>query len=168
MFRIEVQADSIPQLADQLLALGTRLSGFPAVSNQTSGTVTVAAADPEPAKRTRSPNKPKPEADTEAEAAVLKAQLAEQIESMAKAAPSPAAAAEEPEEVEAVAEPEGGVVAADLDFDKDIAPQVLDLVARKGRDAMVKVLDEFGAARASEVDTAQWPELLAKLAEAAA
>lgn len=166
MFRIEVQADSIPQLADQLLALGTRLSGFPAVSNQTSGTVTVAAADPEPAKRPRSPNKPKAEADTEAEAAVLKAQLAEQVESMAEAAPTPAA--EEPEEVEAVAEPEGGVVAADLDFDKDIAPQVLDLVARKGRDAMVKVLDEFGAARASEVDTAQWPELLAKLAEAAA
>jgi len=166
MFRIEVQADSIPQLADQLLALGTRLSGFPAVSNQTSGTVTVAAADPEPVKRPRSPNKPKAETDTEAEAAVLKAQLTEQIESMAKAAPTPAA--KEPEEVEAVAEPEGGVVAADLDFDKDIAPQVLDLVARKGRDAMVKVLDEFGAARASEVDTAQWPELLAKLAEAAA
>ena len=169
MFRIEVQADSIPQLADQLLALGAQLS-IPAEVGLTrtvaSIQAAVAAADPEPVKRPRSPNKPKAETDTEAEAAVLKAQLTEQIESMAKAAPTPAA--KEPEEVEAVTEPEGGVVAADLDFDKDIAPQVLDLVARKGRDAMVKVLDEFGAARASEVDTAQWPELLAKLAEAAA
>ena len=165
MFRIEVQADSIPQLADQLLALGARLSGTATTTTYVAA-AEIAAGDP--VKRTRSPNKPKEEAGTEAEAAVLKEQIKEQVESMAKAAPSPAAAAKEPEEVEAVAEPEGGVVAADLDFDKDIAPQVLDLVARKGRDAMVKVLDEFGAARASEVDTAQWPELLAKLAEAAA
>jgi len=148
MFRIEVQADSIPQLADRLLALGMQLT-------PRTNEVSASAAAEEPVLRTRRKAKAEPEAVAEqvAEAAV---------ESMTDAA------RDEPEEAEVVAEPEGGVVAADLDFDKDVAPRVLDLVARKGREAMVAVLDQFGAARASEVDVAQWPELVAKLAEAGA
>lgn len=163
MFRIEVQADSIPQLADQLLALGMQMSATTAaVAFPQRDTIYVAAdkiTAGDPVKRTRAPNKAKAEAGTETAAE----QVAEAaVESMTDAA------RDEPEEAEVVAEPEGGVVAADLDFDKDVAPRVLDLVARKGREAMVAVLDQFGAARASEVDVAQWPELVAKLAEAGA
>lgn len=164
MFKIEVQADSIPQLADRLLALGAQLSIpaeiglqrtvsaiMPELAEQQAATVAAEPAQRKP----RGPNKPKPEPEVEA------AQAEAQVESMADAARE-----EEAPEVEA--EVESGVVAADLDFDKDVAPHVLDLVARKGREAMTGVLDQFGAARASEVPEPQWPELLERIAEAAA
>lgn len=170
MFKIEIQADSIPQLADRLLALGAQLSipaevglqrtvaaiGTALAEDAVSATATAA----EPAPRKTRATKPKPEPEVEA------AKSEAQVESMTDAARNEAPAEAEAPEVQA--EVESGIIAADLDFDKDVAPRVLDLVARKGREAMVKVLDEFGAARASEVDAAQWPELLNKLAEAAA
>lgn len=156
MFKIEVQADSIPQLADRLLALGMQMSATTAAVAFPPRAVEAPAE--EPVKRTRAPNKVKAEAAAE----TVAEQVAEAaVESMTDAA------RDEPEAAE-TAEPESGIVAADLDFDKDVAPRVLDLVARKGREAMVAVLDEFGAARASEVPTEQWPELVAKLAEAGA
>lgn len=172
MFKIEIQADSIPQLADRLLALGAQLSipaevglqrtvaaiGTALAEDAVSATATAA----EPAPRKTRATKPKPEPEVEA------AKSEAQVESMTDAARNEAPAEAEAEAPEVQAEVESGIVAADLDFDKDVAPRVLDLVARKGREAMVKVLDEFGAARASEVDAAQWPELLNKLAEAAA
>lgn len=180
MFKIEVQADSIPQLADRLLALGAQLSPR---NNEVSATATLrghTAAEAEadyipgvksntPEKRTRGANKPKVEPEVEVIVAEMVTAAAagaaeERTESMADAVRDEP----EAEAPEVQAEPESGIVAADLDFDKDVAPRVLDLVARKGREAMVKVLDEFGAARASEVDSAQWGELLAKLEEAAA
>lgn len=162
MFKIEVQADSIPQLADRLLALGAQLSipaetGLQRIVSQVQATV--AATETEAPKRTRGPNKPKPEPEVEA-AQEQTPEPEAQTESMVAAAEAPA------EEV--VAEVEHGVVAASLDFDKDVAPRVLDLVARKGREAMTRILDQFGAARASEIDTAQWPEFIAQLEEAAA
>lgn len=157
LFKIEVQADSIPQLADRLLALGAQLS-IPAETGLQRTVAAVAAtlvSEAEPAKRTRGPNKPKPEPEVEAAA---EKQPEPKTESMA--------AAEEAPEAQATEEPESGIVAAELDFDKDVAPRVLDCVARKGRETMTGILDQFGAARASEVDKAQWPELIARLEEA--
>lgn len=165
MFKIEVQADSIPQLADRLLALGAQLSIpaevglqrtisaiMPEVAEAQAVGTTAAA---EPAARKPRAAKPKPEPEVEA------AQAEAQVESMADATP------EEPApEVEAGVV--GGIVAADLDFDKDVAPRVIDLVGRKGLEAMIGILDQFGAARASEVPEAQWPELLERIAEAVA
>ena len=66
MFRIEVQADSIPQLADQLLALGMQMSATTAaVAFPQRDTIYVAAdkiTAGDPVKRTRAPNKAKAEA----------------------------------------------------------------------------------------------------------
>ncbi len=53
-----------------------------------------------------------------------------------------------------------------LDFDKDITPLVLRVVAEKSRETVIEILGQFGAARASEVPEAQWPELLNALTDA--
>lgn len=157
MFKIEVQADSIPRLAAELLALGAQLSIPPETGLQR----TVAAAtatmvsEAEPTRRTRGPNKPKPEPEVEAAA---EKQPEPKTESMV--------AAEEVPEVQATEEPESAIVAAEIDFLMDVQPKVLDCVARKGRGVVTGILDQFGATRASEVDRAQWPELIARLEEA--
>ncbi|MDE2103916.1 MAG: hypothetical protein KGL39_42160 [Patescibacteria group bacterium] len=54
-----------------------------------------------------------------------------------------------------------------LDFDKDVAPIVLKYVREKGKPWVVDVLAQFGVKRASELEQAQWPELLAALNDAA-
>jgi len=154
MFKLEVTADSIPELADRLLALGAQLSIPPGVN--IAAAAGASAETDQPQRRTRGPNKPKAELEVETAQQAADERGEPQTESMAD------------EQPEAEAEVESGIVAADLDFDKDVAPRVLDLVARKGREAMTNILDQFGAARASEVDAAQWPELVAKLEEAAA
>lgn len=162
MFKLEVTADSIPELADRLLALGAQLSIPPETGLQRTVASIVAATETEqPQRRTRGPNKPKAEPEVDAAQQNAAEQPEPQTESMAGKVEAAA-------ETQAEAEVESGIVAADLDFDKDVAPRVLDLVARKGREAMTNILDQFGAARASEVDAAQWPELVAKLEEAVA
>lgn len=50
-----------------------------------------------------------------------------------------------------------------LDFDKDVAPVVIDTVGRVGREAVSSTLAEFNAERASEVDPAQYAELVTAL-----
>lgn len=50
-----------------------------------------------------------------------------------------------------------------LDFDKDVAPAVLAVVAAKGKPAVQDILSEYGVERASQVDEALWPELVATL-----
>lgn len=47
-----------------------------------------------------------------------------------------------------------------LDFDKDVAPIVLDYVKSHTKAWVVAVLNEFGVGRASEMEAAQWPELI--------
>jgi hypothetical protein len=53
-----------------------------------------------------------------------------------------------------------------LDFDTDVAPHVLALVTRSGKPAAQEILSQFGVEKASLLDPARWPELVAALQDA--
>jgi hypothetical protein len=50
-----------------------------------------------------------------------------------------------------------------LDFDKDVAPVVLNAVKVHTKEWVQEVLSQFGVARASQVPDEQLPELVAAL-----
>lgn len=60
-------------------------------------------------------------------------------------------------------EPETPTTGEPLNFELDVAPVVLRAVALKTKSFVQDVLSEFGSARASELDPARWPELIARL-----
>lgn len=81
----------------------------------------------------------------------------------AKATKSKSKPKDEPKpEAEAPADEEP----AALDFDKDVAPLALKLVADKGREALQGILEEYGVARASQIEDSLLPEFVAKVQEA--
>jgi len=51
----------------------------------------------------------------------------------------------------------------ELDFDTDVAPFVLQVVKEKGKPVAQEILSQFGVEKASSLDPAQWPELVATL-----
>jgi hypothetical protein len=61
------------------------------------------------------------------------------------------------------AEPEAPTTGEPLNFELDVAPVVLRAVSLKTKSFVQDVLSEFGSARASELDPARWPELIARL-----
>ena len=50
---------------------------------------------------------------------------------------------------------------ATLDYKTEVAPLVLKLVEVSGKPAAQRVLDQFGAAKASDISPDLWPELVA-------
>jgi hypothetical protein len=60
-------------------------------------------------------------------------------------------------------EPEAPTTGEPLNFELDVAPVVLRAVSLKTKSFVQDVLSEFGSARASELDPARWPELIARL-----
>ncbi len=140
MIRIEITGDSIPEVADKLLAMAR------ALTVQVSYEADNAAREALQAQRDAA--KPKATRKTKAEPE----KTAEEItpEATETAASEPEAAVEE------ITTP----LADTLDFDKDVAPVVLDAVAKIGKQETLDLISQFGAARASEVNPAQWPELV--------
>lgn len=158
MIKIEVTGASIAEVADKLLAIGSSMKNGAAVwwaqtdapeklgqtlraereaeMNPVMPEVAEMAAAPEP--RTSETSAPTP--DTSSSSA---AEPTEQ--------PSPIT-------TEAPSGPSEPTISADA-----IKDLVLSVVRTKGRDAMVAVLDTFGAARASDVPQDQLPELVAAL-----
>lgn len=149
MIKIEVTGNSIPELADKLLALGTSLR-YVGMSNEFGTPLPeVAEAAPEAmqAKRDAAPSKLK----------VVK-----------EATPEPVmeAAAEEPATVEeSTPEPaaEAPAPAATINFETEVAPVVLMFVQKRSKEEASKILSEFGVERASLLDPTLWPELVSRL-----
>lgn len=54
---------------------------------------------------------------------------------------------------------------SELNFDTDVAPVVLRVVQSKGKPAVEAVLEQFGVARASQLESSRWQELIDKLEE---
>ena len=138
-YRIEINADSLTELAGKVLALAAQLNS--------------PAADPvmPEVREASKPKKAKAEKAEEAGNEPKNAPAAETIDSQPtteepSSTPAPAPSASEP-----------------LDFDKDVAPAVLALVAAKGKPAVQDILSEYGVERASQVDEDLWPELVATL-----
>jgi hypothetical protein len=52
---------------------------------------------------------------------------------------------------------------SELSFETDVTPVVLAVVQTRGKPVVEEILAQFGVARASQLDPARWPELVAAL-----
>lgn len=138
MIKIEVTGNSIPEVADKLLAIGANLRGSAIVEGaraavnamQVMEVAEAAPVDPTPAPKS-------------APAATVTESLPTTEEP--SSTPAPAASASE------------------LDFELDVAPVVLRAVSSKGKPFVQDILSEFGSVRASQLAVDLWPELIARL-----
>jgi hypothetical protein len=150
--RIEVTGESLPEVADKLLAIGQRLRANDLqAANLSQAEVQDWTPAAEKAKPSRKAKADKPAAEPEQEDAGNAA--TGEAQSPAEPAPEPEAPAQSAEASASEA----------LDFDKDVAPVVIEAVQRTSREVVSEALSEFGAARASEVDEKLWPEMLERL-----
>jgi hypothetical protein len=137
MIKIEITGNSIPEVADKLLAIGANLRGNAIVEGaraavnamQVLEVAEAAPVDPTPAP---------------------------------KSAPVAEASESQPTTREASSTP----VPAALDFDTDVAPHVLAVVQKLGKPAAQEILSQFGVEKASLLDPARWPELVTALQDA--
>jgi hypothetical protein len=162
MIKIEVTGNSIGEVADKLLAIGHSLYSKAVLPIANGGTVAelevaeAAPVDPTPAPKS--------------------APVAEVFESPPTtkgASSTPAASAEEitPKPAEIVentpaAPAEEITPAAELNFDTDVAPYVLQVVKEKGKPVAQEILSQFGVEKASLLDPTLWPELVQQLKDA--
>jgi len=137
MIKIEITGNSIPEVADKLLAIGASLRGNAIVEGaraavnamQVLEVAEAALADPTPA-------------------------------------PKSAPVAEATESLRTTTETSSTPAPAALDFDTDVAPHVLAVVQKLGKPAAQEILSQFGVEKASLLDPARWPELVTALQDA--
>lgn len=162
-YKIEITAGTMTELAGKLLAM--------AATMQTTASDPVM---PEVREATKPAKKAKPapvvEEEVGNEPAAAAAETVSSESDTATAQPDPSDTPGTPqlgapfEESSASIEQAPGAKA--LDFDKDIAPLVLKVVAEKGKPVVQDILAQFGVERASQVPDAQMNELVAVLKDA--
>jgi len=138
MIKIEVTGNSIPEVADKLLAIGASLLASGAVTTPRGSTGNFAkleVAEAAPVDPTAAPKS----------APVVEVTESQPTTEEPSSTPAPAASASE------------------LDFELDVAPVVLRAVSSKGKAFAQDILSEFGCARASQLAVDLWPELIARL-----
>ena len=149
MIKIEVTGNSIPEVADKLLAIGASLRGI---------TTTMPAEAAETYRITPTNIDPvMPELREVAEAAAVDPTPAP------KSAPAVTATESQPTTEEPSSTPAPAASASELDFELDVAPVVLRAVSSKGKPFVQDILSEFGSVRASQLAVDLWPELIARL-----
>ena len=147
MIKIEVTGNSIPEVADKLLAIGASLRGHIEVNavrealqvDRNVAKVEVSESQPTTTEPSSTPAAPAEE---------ITPKPAEIVEN------TPAAPAEEI------------TPAAELNFDTDVAPYVLQVVKEKGKPVAQEILSQFGVEKASLLDPTLWPELVQQLKDA--
>jgi len=137
MIKIEVTGNSIPEVADKLLAIGASLRGI---------TTTMPAEVAEACEIAETYRKTPPK----------KAEVMPEV----VVAPLPI----EDEPLEVIDLPAADTPT--IDFNADIRAPALKVVEKCGKPALEAILAHFGVARASLVAPERLPELLAKLNEA--
>ena len=149
-YKIEITADNLNELSGKVMALA-------ATMHTAAAPAFVPDENPAPAKPKAKKADPKKEPEIEVKPEAVDPEVVEvgNDASSAEAEPSSGATPETP--------PAGEPA---LDFDKDIAPKVLAVVAAKGKPVVQEILSQFGVERASQLDEAQWPELVAALEDA--
>lgn len=154
-YKVEVTAASVPELASKLLAMGFSMQGGVAVVHSSANDpvmpeVKEAAPKAKKAKEVaeKAPADPTPDPKSAPTAEATESQPTTQ-EPASTDAPAPSAS--EPADV--------------LDFDKDVAPVVLNAVKVKGKPWVQEILSQFGVERASQVPDEQLPELIAAINE---
>ena len=160
MIKIEVTGNSIPEVADKLLAIGASLRST--ASNAADDAARVALQ----AKRDAAKAEVAEAAPVDPTPALKTVPVAEVIESLrttteTSSTPAPAASASEDEELEVVDLP----IAPPAD-DIDLRALVLKVVETRGKPFMEGILTSFGVVKASHVEAARLPELIARCLEA--
>lgn len=152
MIKIEVTGNSILEVADKLLAIGASLQGMKTtipVVDASKAAAFAATGDIVREVAEAAPVDPTPEADTSTSAV---SETTEQPSSQLSETTPPASASDEPaEEI------------TPLNFETQVAPVVLLFVQKRSKEETSKILAEFGVERASMLDPALWPELVARL-----
>jgi len=164
MIKIEVTGNSIPEVADKLLAIGASLRA----SGTSAEVAKEAPVDPTLNRPTSdtSVTSPDTSSDTPRSAAPKSAPAATATESQPtttepSSTPAPAPSASEDEELEVVDLP-----IATFDFETVVRPLVLKVVEVRGKPVMEEMLSRFGVAKASMIEPALLPELVALCNEA--
>ena len=151
MIKIEVTGNSIPEVADKLLAIGASLRST--ASNAADDAAREAAqAKRNVAKAEVAEDAPvDPTSSTSAITADVLSSQPTTKEPSTTPAPAPSASDEPAEEI------------APLNFETQVAPVVLLFVQKRSKEETSKILAEFGVERASMLNPALWPELVARL-----
>ena len=161
MIKIEVTGNSIPEVADKLLAIGASLQNTASYAADDAARE-AAQAKRTPAKKTEvaeaAPVDPTP-APKSAPAATATESLRTTTET--SSTPAPAASASEDEELEVVDLP----IAPPAD-EIDLRALVLKVVETRGKPFMEGILSSFGVVKASHVEPARLHELVARCQEA--
>lgn len=137
MYKIEITAETLAELAGKAASLAAKLNTGAGTERAMSWSPIKEAADIELEVAEAAPVDPTPQAE----------------------ASSPTSAASETSSTT----PEKEVKSAELDFDTGVAPYVLQVVKEKGKPVAQEILSQFGVEKASSLDPAQWPELVATL-----
>ena len=139
MIKIEVTGNSILELADKLLAIGASLQGIKTTVPHTWSDI-------------------KPDADI-----ILEVAEAAPVDPTPAAEPA-ATLASSSKQAEAPTDTSAPATSvSELSFETDVTPVVLAVVQTKGKPVVEEILSQFGVARASQLDPARWPELVAAL-----
>ena len=157
-YKIEITADTITELTGKLLALAAATQPgdpvMPEVKEAAKPKRTRGSAATEAAAKDTEDKANRPEAEVgHGEPATSSVDAGNSAEQSSEATPS-----DEPT-TSSEAAPEA------LDFDKDVAPVVLEAVKQRGKDWVSEILSQFGVARASQVPDEQMGELVSTLKE---
>jgi hypothetical protein len=150
MIKIEVTGNSIPEVADKLLAIGHSLYSKTVLPIANGGTGAQTLEELTGAKTLEE----------------LFTGVAEAAPVDPTPAPKSAPVATVSESQPTTTEPSSTPAPAALDFDTDVAPHVLAVVQTKGKPAAQEILSQFGVEKASLLDPARWPELVTALQDA--
>lgn len=141
MYRVEVTASTLSELAGKLMALGSQLSApMPAPTFSTA----------EAASFTAQANS----------GAVLGLGTVANADYQVYVADAPAK-----QELKAEDAPES-VVEQTYDYNTQVAPRVLQMVSKRGRDAVKTLLASFAVSKASDLAAEKYPALMAAIDEA--
>ena len=151
-YKIEINADSISELAGKLLALASQMQVTP--------------ADPVMPEVKRATTKKPKEVVTEKAVEVTEEPVGEPTAPPAiEASPAPDTTPESDTTTSGTGQtaPTSASPSEALDFEKDVTPLVLQAVKAKGKPWVQEVLSQFGVERASQVPDEQLGELVAIL-----
>jgi len=148
MIKIEVTGNSIPEVADKLLAIGASLRASAAVETPRGATKEEASVGNAPQKSNTSKSVPP-------------AEVTESQQTTTAPSSTPAPAASVSEELEVVDLP---IAAPEVNL-RDL---VLSVVEKRGKPVMEEILSRFGVPKASMVGPERLPELIALCNEALA
>jgi hypothetical protein len=146
MYKIEITADTLAELSGKVLSLASKLM---------TGTATEGV---------RGFTKAEMEGNAPQKLNTPKSALVATVTESQPTTTEPSSTPADVEELEVVDLPMAEAPA--LDFNTDIRTLALDLVSKRGKPALEKILADFGVVKASHLEPARLPDLHAALQEA--